>query len=246
MQQIDQFVSLRELSLKEGLAEESIRRHLETGNIKGEKRNNWFRDEWFIATDEVDRVRLNPEFKTTRQRLREERAAKRSAAKVDPTLSNSTLSSLLGPDVKADAGAAPSWQNDYRQRVKIIAEELVRPLLERLEAQAVLLEQKERLLAEQGAYLRRLPDFKKQAESQRMLLEEKDQAVDALKQRLQTAEEREHQSEVQLNEVEQELAIVRSQKEEEVALLLSKLEESQAEVNRLKTPIWKKVLRAGK
>src|SRR5271170_450292 len=162
----EELVSLKELASKEGLSEDSIRRELERGQIKGEKKGSWFKEEWFISTEEVDRLRLNPDFRTQRQKLKEERDAKRTARKVTPTLSSTTITSLLEPDSKD--GESPSkkpWQNDYRQRVKTIAEELVRPLLERLEMQAILLEEKERFIAEQSTYLRLIPDFKKQAEA---------------------------------------------------------------------------------
>jgi hypothetical protein len=237
-------VSLKDFAAKEGLAEDNIRKYLENGEIKGEKKGGWFRDEWYISPEELEGLKLNPEFKSRRNKAKEERKAQRAAKKFDPAVSSTTLARLLTPDSE-ESEEAPAektaWINDYRRTVKAIAEEFMRPLLERLEVQSILLEEKDILIKEQAAQLRLIPDFRKQAEAGRIAAEEKEREARALHDKLEETEQKSREAEVQLTEAEQQLALLRSQKEMELTELRAELGELHMEVTKLRNPWWKKL-----
>jgi len=238
-------ISLKDFASKEGLAEDNIRRYLENGAIKGEKKGGWFRDEWYISTEELDRLKLNPEFKTRRTKAKEERKAQKAARKFDPAASSTALAQLLTPDSddggEESAAAKTAWINDYRRTVKAIAEEFLRPLLERLEVQSILLEEKDRLIQEQAAQLRLLPDFRKQAEAGQAVAQEKERVARELQEKLDQSEQKSREAEVQLSESEQQLAVLRSQKETELNELRAELGELHMELTKLRNPWWKKL-----
>jgi hypothetical protein len=237
-------VSLKDFASKEGLAEENIRKYLENGEIKGEKKGGWFRDEWYISPEELERLKLNPEFKSRRSKAREERKAQKVAKKFDPAASSTALAQLLTPeseDGEESAAAKSAWINDYRRTVKAIAEEFLRPLLERLEVQSILLEEKDHLIKEQAAQLRLLPDFRKQAEAGQAVAQEKEREARELQEKLDVSEQKSRESEVQLTETEQQLAVLRSQKETELNELRAELGELHMELTKLRNPWWKKL-----
>jgi hypothetical protein len=243
----EHMVSLKDFAAKEGLVEENIRKYLEDGKIKGEKKAGWFRDEWYISPEELEQLKLNPEFKSQRRKAREERKVQRiTKNKFDPAATSTALASLLTPDSKdgeEGSAAKSAWINDYRRTVKTIAEEFLRPLLERLELQSILLEEKDRLIQEQAAQLRLLPDFKKQAEADRIVAEEKEKKARELQDKLDESERKTREAEVQLTESEQELATLRSQKETELNELRAELGELHMELTKLRNPWWKKMFR---
>jgi hypothetical protein len=142
--------------------------------------------------------------------------------------------------------------NDYRTIAKTVAEEFLAPLLSRLESQATLLYERDKLIAEQAAQLRLLPDLQRVSEEQRKLAEQKQQEALLLKQNLSwekkkalikiSAWQMKHvKVERQLKAVEQQVSDIQEQKDSEVNYLHCQLTQLQAELVKANKPWWKKI-----
>lgn len=125
-----------------------------------------------------------------------------------------------------------NWRQVEIERLELMAEKLVKPLTERIEAQAVALREQENIIEEQKRQLRLLPDLQKQAEKEREQAEQERKAaelraleIEALNKQIAAIEEEKHQLEEKANQA---------------SALVQDIETLKATVEKLQSPWWKK------
>ena len=134
------------------LDERSVRERLVNGQLKGEKKSVGLREKWFVYHGSVEAARAKEDWQSD----------------IDDTLGDRGV--VEGSIVDAEQTdftaqrADDDWLDTNRDKLKVLAEELVKPLLERIENQAELIHEQKRQLEEQDRQLRLLPDLRKQAE----------------------------------------------------------------------------------
>lgn len=158
----------------------------------------------------------------------------------------------VSEETVSEAPQYQAWVEAERQQMRIIAEEMMKPLLETIRHQ-------ERLLEEQGRQLKLLPDFEKQAEAERKAAELKALEAEALRKQieaLQTEQEEAERAKEQVALLEQSLEEAQRQSEAELQKLKEEKEGQLKEVEEqlkaltqtvqdLKQPWWKKWFSAG-
>lgn len=124
--------------------------------------------------------------------------------------------------------------------IKTVAEQMIRPLVERLEAQTAALMEKDKIIAEQATQLRLLPDLQRQAEVEKQEAAKEREAVqlvaherDALKKQVAALE-----LDKDVAEEERRLAEQEKTKAEEALKEVALLKET---VAKLQQPFWKKL-----
>jgi hypothetical protein len=158
-----QLISVKEAAEILGLDERSVRVRLVNGQLKGEKRTIGLREKWFVSAASVDHA-------VAKQKPFEPEALE------EPTIEAETIE--IGDE--ADA-SQQNWLEEERQRMRMLAEEMMTPLLHKIEAlQGVVQEQKGEL-ADKDRQLRLLPDLQKQAEDRAKQLELENVEKEALK-----------------------------------------------------------------
>ncbi len=126
------------------------------------------------------------------------------------------------------ADAPRNWRDVEMARLEVLAEKLVKPLAERLEAQAAELREKERLLEEKERQLRLLPDLEKRAEEERKEAELRALEVEALKKQIMALEEVKQESESKLAALEEERRTA-----DEAQLKVQELEKAMSELREI-------------
>lgn len=180
-----------------GLDERSVRERLINGQLKGEKRNVGLREKWFVHAGSV------------------ESAASKHQPFSHPledvlTIDADTVDAEPSPTMSPPPG---EWMEEERRRVKMLAEEMIQPLLQTIRDQ-------ERALQEKDRQLKLLPDLQSQAERERQAAEVRALEVEALKKQIAALEE-------------QRL---------DLSAKASDLEALKAKVHELQRPWWKKWL----
>ncbi|HEY9712029.1 MAG TPA: hypothetical protein V6C72_01090 [Chroococcales cyanobacterium] len=151
-----------------------------------------------------------------------------------------------------------NWRDVEMARMEVLAEKFVKPLADRIEAQAIALADQERLIAEQKRQLRLLPDLEKQAESERKAAELKELEAEALRKQiaaLKADQVENEQSKLRITELEkaiadtqrqaeEELEKLKAEKESQVSAVQEQLQQLSSTVQELKRPWWKKMFGA--
>lgn len=151
-----QLISVKEAAEILGLDERSVRVRLVNGQLKGEKRTIGLREKWFVSAASVDHA-------AAKQKPFEPEALE------EPTIEAETIE--VGDE--ADA-RQQNWLEEERQRVKMLAEEMIQPLLHTIREQ-------ERQIQQKDSQIRLLPDLQKQAEERAKQLELEHVEKEALK-----------------------------------------------------------------
>lgn len=168
------------LSVKEAAAilrldERSVRERLINGQLKGEKKSVGLREKWFVYSGSVE-----------------------AAKSKDSTLTGDSISpadvTIETEPVEHEFDASPAdepleetddnWIELNRDRVKILAEEIVKPLMEKIENQAEVIFEQKRTISDQGRQLKLLPDLQKQAEQRAQEVELRHVENEALKKQI--------------------------------------------------------------
>lgn len=157
------------------LDERSVRERLINGQLKGEKKNLGLREKWFVFQGSVQQA-LD----------KQEGFVGDPIGLTDVSEEAETVEAIYS---EAEAGEPSSptsldrkdWVELNRERVKLLAEELVKPMMEKLEAQTEVIVEQRRQIADQDRQLRLLPDLQKQAEQRAQELELKHVEAEALK-----------------------------------------------------------------
>lgn len=133
------------------------------------------------------------------------------------------------------------WQDTERDRIKIIAEEFMKPLLERIDNQSRALMQKEQELLTLKVKL--LPDLEKRAEEERKTAELKQMEIAALNKQIESLKEASSTTESTISHLEkaaQETDLLRVRKTELESIvpeLEGKLEKETSERRRLESEL---------
>lgn len=133
-------------------------------------------------------------------------------------------------DSEEEVDTPTNWRQIEMERLEVMAEKLVKPLTERLEAQALALREQEKVIEEQNRQLRLLPDLQKSAEKERKSAELKELEAEALKKQIAALQDQlEHKLVPEIRQqVEEEL----KQKDGELAALKQQLASLEAERQR--------------
>lgn len=210
------------LSVKEAaemlkLDERSVRERLINGQLKGEKRSIGLREKWFVYSGSIEAA-----------------IGKQNQFNGDPigltevTIDENEVAEAQDSQHEEEAPfSEENWIESNRDKVKLLAEEIVKPMLERLDAQSEVIFEQRKTIQEQERQLRLLPDLQKQATNRAQELDLKHVENEALKKQITAMEE-------QLRVKETESASL----SEDLTIIKTKLEE-------LEKPWWKKWLSSG-
>lgn len=213
-------ISVKEAAEALGVSPRAIQYKLQNGDLKGTRTKNQYGvAEW--------RVWPNKEIS---EALAQKQAPKSGGSGDTINFSPIEDETVEAEEVVYDEGEAvfdePSnWRQVELERLELMAEKLVKPLAERIEAQAVALREQENIIEEQKRQLRLLPDLQKQAEEERKLAEIKALESEALKKQITALEQERQQRETRIEKVES--------LEAQLAALNEQLQKLQA-------PWWKK------
>lgn len=228
-------VSVKEAAQALGVSPRAIQYRLQNGDLKGTRNKNQFGVlEWRIwATKEIA------------EGLKPEKSEEQNAQELDfdPNIIDAVEAESINIEEPKTTEAESSWLDVERERLRILAEEMTRPLVETIR-------QQEQVIADQNRQLKLLPDLQKQAEEQHKYAEIKALEVEALKKQIAALEEEktkaaELEEKIQSLEAEQVKVAVTTEKltELEKALvdLKSKDEILRKELEKAKRPFWKKL-----
>ncbi|MBS2009928.1 MAG: hypothetical protein JST01_22955 [Cyanobacteria bacterium SZAS TMP-1] len=172
-------VTVREVAKALGLTKRAIMYRLEDGRLKGVRvKNDNGQTEWRVypTKEIIDALNKLAEANPTTEAI---------ASEVDEVIDADIE---LDDDVDAIANVQ-EWEERQKAQMKAMAEEFMRPLLERFDAQSRALANKEREIEELKIKL--LPDLQKRAEEERQAAEAKELEVIALQKQLDAVREAE-------------------------------------------------------
>lgn len=213
---------MRTLSVKEvagvlGLTKRAVMYRLENGKLKGTRvTNSYGQEEW--------RIYPNKEIMKAAETKKGE-APVEGALNFEPEDVEAVEASVT-PDATEAEDQPTSWRTVELERLEVIAEKLVKPLTEKLEAQAMALKERDLIIEDQGRQLRLLPDLERrarEAEEDRKAAEIRAMETEALKKQIAAMQEQIDQSPAPA--VEQELYEEKAVKESELQELRLELEQ---------------------
>jgi hypothetical protein len=256
-------LNLKQAAAALGMDEKTVQAKLVSGQLKGEKKSEWLQDKWFVYKRDVDDL-------VAQQKVNKATTGKRPANGKDTEAAKPSVSFELRPVGKGDPGPASRsrmareeatvWLGDERDKVKLIVEQVLQPLVDKIAFQARLLAEKDQIIEEQGKQLRLLPDLQKQAAKEqeardtivRLLAEraamiEQDnrraelakQKVGELEGALETLKQAEAENKVTS---ERQIQQLKNDKEIQVASLHQRLDKLVIELEAAQRPWWKKWL----
>ncbi len=170
-------LSVREVAAALEMTPRGVIQRLNKGQLKGTRRANQFGvQEWLVyANKEILRA------------IEAKRGAGTAGQQLDfgPN-ENDTIEAeeVFYGDSEEDLNKLSNWRQIEMERLEVMAEKLIKPLAERLEAQAVTLREQELMIEEQNRQLRLLPDLQKSAEEERKSAELKALEAEALKKQI--------------------------------------------------------------
>ncbi len=193
------------LSVKEAAAilrldERSVRERLINGQLKGEKKNVGLREKWFVYSGSVEAARSKDSLLDGDNGF------------ADVTIESEPIQQDFAPDASDEPLQQESdddWIDLNRERVKVLAEEIVKPLMEKIENQAEVIFEQKRTISDQDRQLRLLPDLQKQAEDRAKEAELKHVEAEALKKQIEALQA--HQGENE--ELRQQIETLKQQME---------------------------------
>ena len=210
-------ISCKEAALALGVTARTIQNKLKNGDLKGLKQTNKYgTEEWRVwPTKEIA------------EGLKKLSGTPAEALDFTPDSTETIDAEEVSlDDVEETLEAPESWRETERQRIEMLAEVLIKPLTERLEAQGVALREQERVIEDQQRQLRLLPDLQKQAESEHQTAEMKALENEALKKQIAALDEERLQKEAKL---------------EQMQALETQVTTLRQQVEDLQKPWWKKL-----
>lgn len=243
-------ISVKEAAEALGVTPRTIQYKLQNGDLKGTRSRNQFgKDEWRIYPNKqiVDAM------------------AQKSGTPTEMTDFSPLEDNIVdAEDVTGEEfnEPAPDWRQVEMQRLELMAEKFMKPLAERIEAQATYIQEQAQLIAEQKRSLLLLPDLKKKAEEEAEKAEAERKAAElnklesiALQTQIQALkEEQEHSEEAKAKVTELERALeeskaeaqleierVRQEKDAQAKAIQQQLEAMNATIQELKRPWYKKL-----
>lgn len=213
-------ISVKEAAEALGVSPRAVQYKLQNGDLKGTRTKNQYGvAEW--------RVWPNKEIS---EALSQKQGGKSEGSGDAINFSPSESETVEAEEVAYNEGEEvfdePSnWRQVEMERLELMAEKLVKPLAERVEAQAVALREQENIIEDQKRQLRLLPDLQKQAETERKEAELRALEVEALNKQIAAIEAEKQQLAAKANEATALAA--------DLQMLKSKVED-------LQKPWWKK------
>ncbi len=213
-------ISVKEAAEALGVSPRAVQYKLQNGDLKGTRTKNQYGvAEW--------RVWPNKEIS---EALSQKQGAKPDGSADAINFSPNESEAVDAEEVTFNDGEEvfdePSnWRQVEIERLELMAEKLVKPLTERIEAQAVALREQENIIEDQKRQLRLLPDFQKQAEDERKASELRALEVEALNKQILAMEEEKQVLEAKANEA---------------TVLAQDLQALKSTVEELQKPWWKK------
>lgn len=214
-------ISVKEAAEALGVSPRAVQYKLQNGDLKGTRTKNQYGvAEW--------RVWPNKEIS---EALSQKQGAKAENSADPINFSPSESEAVDAEEVSFNEGEEvfdepTNWRQVEMERLELMAEKLVKPLAERIEAQAVALREQENIIEDQKRQLRLLPDLQKQAEDERKAAELGVLENEALKKQISALQEEQEAKEAKLEKVES--------LESQVAALNEQLQ-------KLQKPWWKKL-----
>lgn len=194
------------------LDERSVRERLINGQLKGEKRSIGLREKWFVYSGSIDAaIGKQNQFVGDPIGLTE--------VTIDE---NEVVEDQDSPREEEASASEENWIESNRDKVKLLAEEIVKPMLEKLDAQSEVIFEQKKVIQDQERQLRLLPDLQKQAATRAQEVDLKHVENEALKKQIAAMEEQ-----------------VKA-KEDESASVAEVLESLREKVEQLEKPWWKK------
>ncbi|PZM78824.1 MAG: hypothetical protein DKT66_23275 [Candidatus Melainabacteria bacterium] len=230
-------ISVKEAAQALGITPRAVIYRIQNGDLNGHQTPNPYGvNEWRIYPTKDISQKLKLGNDSTSQEI--------DFAPQEETVDAETVSE----ETASEAPQYQAWVEAERQHMRVIAEEMMKPLLETIRHQ-------ERLLEDQGRQLKLLPDFEKQAEEERKAAQLKALEVEALRKQieaLQTEQEETEKAKEQVALLEQSLEEAKLQAEAELLKLKEEKESQLKEVEEqlktlsqtvhdLKQPWWKKM-----
>ena len=213
-------ISVKEAAEALGVSPRAVQYKLQNGDLKGTRTKNQYGvAEW--------RVWPNKEIS---EALSQKQGAKAEHSADPINFSPSESEAVDAEEVSFNEGEEvfdepTNWRQIEMERLELMAEKLVKPLAERIEAQAVALREQENIIEDQKRQLRLLPDLQKQAEDERKASELRALEVEALNKQILAMEEEKQALEAKANEA---------------SVLAQDVQALKSTVEALQKPWWKK------
>lgn len=224
-------LSVKEAAAMLGCDERWIRERLNQGQLKGEKKTIGMKEKWFVYKGEIDAALARKGFN---------HPTPAPQINFEPLIDEPVDAESFETS-DADNQNVREWLGVERETMRMLAEEMVKPLLETIKEQTAFLGEKERIIQEKDRQLRLLPDLQKQAEAERKAAESKALEVEALKKQIAAVEE-------QRQVAEQQTALLKSEKEAEAKAVQEQLAALALQLQELQKPKqswWQKWFTAG-
>lgn len=194
------------------LDERSVRERLINGQLKGEKKQIGLREKWFVYSGAVEAALAKQGAFNTDSR---------EFTDVTVEGENVAHSSSEHGGHAADATIDDVGLDVSRDKLKILAEEIVKPLMEKIEVQQELIFEQKQTIADQDRQLRLLPDLQKQAEQREQEAGLKHVENEALKKQIEAMAEEKKTAEAVISQM-------------------------MDDIEKLKTPWWRRMFSAQK
>jgi len=210
-------ISVKEAAQALGITPRAVIYRIQNGDLNGHQTPNPYGvNEWRIYPTKEISQKLKLGNESTSQEI--------DFAPQEETVDAEAVSE----EIASEAPQYQAWVEAERQQMRVIAEEMMKPLLDTIRYQ-------ERLLEDQGRQLKLLPDFEKRAEEERKAAESKALEVIALQKQLDAVREAEEEKQAsiasenealkgQVQEIEARAAAERAKLEEEKAALKAALD----------------------
>ncbi|MBX9686219.1 MAG: hypothetical protein K2X27_05925, partial [Candidatus Obscuribacterales bacterium] len=211
-------ISVKEAAEALGVTPRTIQYKLQNGDLKGTRtRNQYGKDEW----------RIYP----TKQ-IEEAIAQKTGRNPAEDMNFNPVNDAFVETeDVSGEEFNDPTdWRQTELQRLELVAEKLVKPLAERIEAQAIALREQEQIIADQKRALLLLPDLQKRAEEERKTAELVELEAVALRKQISAMETIKDQAETSCRAAEEEVQRLKDEKEAQITAVHEQLQALSATV----------------
>lgn len=213
-------ISVKEAAEALGVSPRAVQYKLQNGDLKGTRTKNQYGvDEWRVWPNKQISEALSQ-----KQGGKSEGSA--DAINFSPNENETVEAEEVAYNDGEEVFDEPSnWRQVEMERLELMAEKLVKPLAERVEAQAIALREQENIIEDQKRQLRLLPDLQKQAETERKAAEMGSLENEALKKQISAMEEEKQALEAKANEA---------------TVLAQDLQALKSTVAELQKPWWKR------
>jgi len=228
-------ISVKEAAEALGVTPRTIQYKLQNGDLKGTRtRNQYGKDEWRIYPN-----------KQISDAMVQKAGTPTEVTDFSPLEDNIVdAEDVTGEEFNEPA---PDWRQVEMQRLEMMAEKFMKPLADRIEAQATYIQEQQQIIAEQKRALLLLPDLKKKAEeeteraeAERKAAEQKELEAEALRKQIAAMAAERQQTEEARRTAETEIERLKEEKDAEAKAVQEQLQALSATVQELKNPWWKK------